>query len=392
MARRVDRAIRGPLNQETPMFHLLAMLAFAPRVAQASDSLCDKTTTEWIQTLESGGCPPLGRLATKMKTACQDVEMASWDRDQKTARKRFLADCEPTAKGFPGVIAPTLEEGLTISHCGRLVQRVRGDSPEASLPEDLAPDNGFDRVMGIVAAAGFACSAPPAIDTCIQRTSVHTATDQLLVQEQTCQELQGYPLDTTMWAVALLSGAMPTDPFTRKEEIRAIIDDKVAQQEKRQAEAVAFQKARTDELTRATSLAADCLVPPPNMHEPDQAGRARTACESLLSLWRGDDPERRSLEAAGAIPIKHATTLAGKVLNSKSLQVTDRARVEERVSMLKTHQEHLIKKNFAGVLDEEGAAAAQAFLTKYAGLVDSAWSQDAQDRVTDRAKKEADKK
>lgn len=389
MARPGDRAIGGPLNPDTHMFHLLALLAFAPRVAAASDSACDRTTTEWIQTLEALGCPPLGRLATKMKTACQDVEMAAWDRDQKTARKRFLADCEPTTKGFPGVIAPTLEEGLTISHCGRLAQRVRGDGAEASLPEALAPDNGFDRVMGIVAAAGFACSAPAAIDTCSQRTSVHTAIDQLLVQEQTCIELQAYSLDTTMWAVALLSGAIPTDPFARADEIRGIIDDKVAHQQKREVEAAAFQKARTDELSRATALAADCLVPPPNMHEPDQAGRARAACDSLLSLWRGDDPERRRLEAAGAIPAKHATTLAGKVLNSKSLQVTDPARVSDRVAMLKTHQEHLIKKNFAGVLDEEGAASAQAYLTKYAGVVDPAWSQDAQDRVTARAKKEA---
>jgi hypothetical protein len=371
------------------MIPLLVVFALNAAPAAAADSTCDKVTAEWIRGLEAGGCPPLGRLATRMRTACQSVTMAGWSRDQKAARKRFLADCAPTTTGFPGVRAPMEEEGRTISHCGRLVHRVRGEPATAPIPEALTTGNGFDQVIGIVASAGFACTDPDAIDRCSLPTSVHTAMDQLLVQEATCKTLTEYPLDSTVWAIGLLSGAIPVDPFGRTDEVRAIIDDKIALQEKRQSEQAAFDKARTDELSRAKAFAADCLVPPADMHEPDQAGRARTACDNLLSLWRGDDDIRRDQEAAGTIPRQHATTLAGKVLNSESLEVTNQNRVRDRSAMLKEHQQLLIKKTFPEILAKDGAAAGQAYLIQFASLVDQEWVQDAQDRILELERKEA---
>ncbi len=371
------------------MFNLLTLVVLSTQPALASDSTCDKVTSEWLRSLEEGGCPPLGKMATRMKTACMEVNTASWNRDQKSARKRFWADCQPTPQGFAGVLAPIGDDGRTISHCGRLVHRVRGDRAEAPVPEELDAASGFDKVIGITAAAGFACSQPAKIDQCSLPTSIHTAMDQLLVQEETCKQVQEYPLDSTLWAVGLLSGAMPIDPFAREDHVRALISEKTALQEKRKNEAQAFEQARTDELVRAKAFAADCLVPPANMHEPDQAGRAHLACDNLLSLWRGDDEVRQGQEASGTIPDKHANMLAGKVLNSESLQVSNFDRVNDRATMLKEHQEYLIKKNFPEVLDEQGAAAGQAYLVKYAPLLNEEWAKDAQDRVLERERKEA---
>ena len=52
----------------------------------------------------------------------------------------------------------------------------------------------------------------------------------------------------------------------------------------------------------------------------------------------------------------------------------------------------LIKKNFPTVLQDEGAQAGQAYLTKYGPLIDEAWVQDAQDRVLERETREAAEK